>query len=87
MSERPEEGAGDSDQVPRDMPDQQAGGARTPEQWYAEDLDRNKEEAEAELAENEHELPDTDEAGTGRRDTGRTEDGDEESPPPVEPTD
>ncbi|MFG2192019.1 hypothetical protein [Streptomyces sp. NPDC048639] len=86
MSERSPEGAADSGQVPRDMPDQQEGGAKTPDQWYADDLDR-KEEAEAELAQNEEELPDTDEAGTGRRGTEAHEDGDEESPSPVEPTD
>ncbi|MEV6315764.1 hypothetical protein [Streptomyces sp. NPDC051776] len=86
MSERSPEGTADSGQVPRDMPDQQEGGAKTPDQWYADDLDR-KEEAEAELLENEEELPDTDVAGTGRRGAeGTTDDGGEENAP-GEPTD
>jgi hypothetical protein len=100
------------------MPDQQAGGARMPDQWYAEEeptaeerprpaphtgegRDETEEtrgtaeagergaahEAEPAGAEEEHKLPDADEAGTGPRGARQPEGVRPDQPPPDEPTD
>lgn len=77
--------------IPRDMPDQEAGGAKTRDQWYADEPSPEEGSAqpdqEEEVPGEEEELPDTDVAGTGPR--GKPQPGGvhPDQPPPVEPTD
>ncbi|MFI5794510.1 hypothetical protein [Streptomyces sp. NPDC051677] len=62
--------------VPRDLPDQQADGGEDP--WDATDPETPDESAQ--------DVPDTDEAGTGRRGAPRAESGQSDHPVPDEPS-
>ncbi|MGP3950680.1 hypothetical protein [Streptomyces sp. 7N604] len=87
MSERSPDSGEHGRGVPRDMPDQQAGGAKAPDQWYAEEAQGENEDEEFLEAEEGEELPDTDEAGTGPRGSPQMEEAEPGRPPPAEPTD
>jgi hypothetical protein len=85
MTERPSESPRERRSgIPRDMPDQQAGSAKTPGQWYADEpppeaAEWEQPEREGVPGEGGEELPDTDEAGTGPR--GKPQPGGARPPP------
>lgn len=77
MAEHRLEGPGENGTpVPRDLPDQQAGEGA--DHWDADEPAQPEETAE--------DVPDTDEAGTGRQGAPRAGDGQTDSPVPEEPT-
>ncbi|GGR83147.1 hypothetical protein GCM10010269_22840 [Streptomyces humidus] len=75
MAEHPQ-GPGENVPVPRDLPDQQAGGGD--DRWDVAEPEESREAAE--------DVPDTDEAGTGRQGAPHAGSGGSESPEPEEPT-
>ncbi|CAL9364690.1 hypothetical protein [Streptomyces pilosus] len=82
-----ENGAG----VPRDLPDQQAGPGEDPWEVAPGAAERESEKKadaseEREADEAGTDVPDTDEAGTGRRGASQPASGNEENPVPDEPT-
>ncbi|MFF3373247.1 hypothetical protein ACFYXF_09830 [Streptomyces sp. NPDC002680] len=66
--------------VPRDLPDQQAGADGDPDPWEPADQDPAADERP------DPEIPDTDEAGTGRRGALHSGSGRPEHPVPDEPS-
>ncbi|WP_327319866.1 hypothetical protein [Streptomyces sp. NBC_01235] len=62
--------------IPRDLPDQQADGGEDP--WDVADAESPREPAE--------DVPDTDEAGTGRQGSPRADSGRSDHPVPDEPS-
>ncbi|WP_329342374.1 hypothetical protein OG866_39815 [Streptomyces sp. NBC_00663] len=68
----------DGEPVPRDLPDQQAG--QEEDRWDADPELSEEDEADADV-------PDTDEAGTGRQGAPRSTDVHSEHPEPQEPAD
>ncbi|MER6108148.1 hypothetical protein [Streptomyces hirsutus] len=89
MTEHRHEGPGENGRgIPRDLPDQQAGEGEDP--WeVAQGVDEGvaAEESDADAAaERQPDVPDTDEAGTGRRGAPHSASADPEQPVPDEPT-
>ncbi|MFE4857754.1 hypothetical protein [Streptomyces sp. NPDC056670] len=85
MSDRRPEGPGDAgapvpEPIPRDLPDQQAGGDGDP--WEAPDESAPDEKGERP----DPGIPDTDEAGTGRRGAPHSGSRRPDHPVPDEPT-
>ncbi|HCA87808.1 MAG TPA: hypothetical protein DEQ61_21500 [Streptomyces sp.] len=76
------ESPADRRRTPRDLPDQQAGPDRTADRWDANLPVEPEPESDGAPAE---ELPDTDEAGTGRRGERGGPPPDTEQPVPDEP--
>lgn len=74
--------------VPRDLPDQQAGPDEDP--WEvapaAAERESEKKAGESDKAESAPDVPDTDEAGTGRQGAPHSASGDPEQPVPEEPS-
>ncbi|MFD6438012.1 hypothetical protein [Streptomyces venezuelae] len=83
MSEQipPSPGADGSAPVPRDPPDQQADGGQDP--WEAAQETAGADGKDAERGED---VPETDEAGTGRRGSGGQAGAQSEDPEPQEPS-
>ncbi|WP_409239905.1 hypothetical protein [Streptomyces sp. PA5.6] len=89
MSEQipPSPGADGTAPVPRDPPDQQADGGQDP--WEAaQDTAQDTAQADSEASKDSggDDVPETDEAGTGRRDTGGATGAQSEDPVPQEPS-
>ncbi|WP_326756486.1 hypothetical protein OH738_02775 [Streptomyces hirsutus] len=84
MTDHRHEGPGENGQgIPRDLPDQQAGEGEDP--WeVAPGVDEESDPDAA--AERQPDVPDTDEAGTGRRGAPHSASADPEQPVPDEPT-
>ncbi|MEU2898097.1 hypothetical protein ABZ690_18780 [Streptomyces sp. NPDC006967] len=74
--------------VPRDLPDQQAGPDEDP--WEvapaAAERESEKKAGESDEAESAPDVPDTDEAGTGRQGAPHSASGNPEQPVPEEPS-
>ncbi|MEU5689454.1 hypothetical protein [Streptomyces venezuelae] len=83
MSEQipPSPGADGSAPVPRDPPDQQADGGQDP--WEAAQETAGTDSKDSESGED---VPETDEAGTGRRGNGGATGAQSEEPVPQEPS-
>ncbi|MEU9196522.1 hypothetical protein [Streptomyces hundungensis] len=87
MSDRRPEGPGDAgapvpEPIPRDLPDQEAGADGDP--WEAED--DSPQNSDGDRPDPDPEIPDTDEAGTGRRGAAHSGSKRPEQPVPDEPT-
>ncbi|MEU7469073.1 hypothetical protein AB0A94_11080 [Streptomyces sp. NPDC044984] len=77
-----ENGAG----VPRDLPDQQAGPGEDPWEVAPAAAERESGKKADEQREPESDVPDTDEAGTGRQGAPHSASGNPEQPVPDEPS-
>ncbi|MFE7815401.1 hypothetical protein ACFU5P_26355 [Streptomyces sp. NPDC057433] len=87
MTDHRHEGPGENGQgVPRDLPDQQAGEGEDP--WeVAPGVDEDaSEETGDDSGESRPDVPDTDEAGTGRRGAPHSASADPDQPVPDEPS-
>ncbi|WP_314219986.1 hypothetical protein [Streptomyces zaehneri] len=90
--QRPESPGGSGHPIPRDLPDQQADGGEDP--WDIGSPERAAASGESGApsesggdGENAPDVPDTDEAGTGRRGAPRAGSGQADQPVPEEPAD
>ncbi|MEU6524477.1 hypothetical protein ABZ892_17055 [Streptomyces sp. NPDC046924] len=86
MTDHRDEGPGENGQgVPRDMPDQQAGEGEDP--WEVAPAAAEEKSAGPDASgERRPDVPDTDEAGTGRRGAPHSASADPDQPVPDEPS-
>ncbi|MGW1674354.1 hypothetical protein [Streptomyces sp. NPDC002324] len=85
MTDHRLEGPGEHpDPVPRDMPDQQASESEDP--WEVAPARATGDARDEEASQDGADVPDTDEAGTGRQGAARSDAVDPEQPVPDEPS-